>query len=69
MKSSYFNIVLGVFVISLLSFSCSSNLDFNQVDNFKSEPVIVANLAYFDVPANEFVTNGIEQNPDRKSVV
>jgi len=42
-------------------FSCSSNLDFNQVNDLKSEPVIVSNLATFDLPANQFVTNGIEQ--------
>ena len=28
----------------------------------KLEPVFVANLAYFDVPANQFVTNGVEQS-------
>ena len=44
----------------LLSWSCSSNLDFDQVNDFKVTPVIVANLTYFDVFAHEFVTNGQE---------
>ena len=51
----------GIFFLSILLFSCSSNLDFNQVNNLKLEPVVIANFATFDVPANEFVSNGIEQ--------
>jgi hypothetical protein len=31
------------------------------VNNVKLEPVLVSNLAYFDVPANQFVTGGIEE--------
>ena len=38
--------------------SCSSDLDFDQIDDLKLEPVYVANLAYFDVPANKFADNG-----------
>lgn len=56
------NKFLGVFILAIFSFSCSSNLDFNQVNNLKLEPVFVANLASFDVPANQFVTNGAEQD-------
>lgn len=41
--------------------SCSSDLDFNQVDDLKTEPVVVSNLATFDIPANQFISNGIEQ--------
>ena len=41
--------------------SCSSDLDFNQVNDFKLEPIIVANLVSVDVPANQFVSGGIEQ--------
>lgn len=61
MKLLAFNRVLGILMLGLLSFSCSSNLDFNQANDLKLEPVVVANLAYFDVPANQFVTNGVEQ--------
>ena len=53
--------ILGVFILAILSFSCTSNLDFNQVNTLKLTPVVVANFATFDVPANQFVTNGIEQ--------
>lgn len=55
------NRFLAIFILSILSLSCSSDLDFNQVNDLKLEPVIIANLASFDIPANEFVTNGIEQ--------
>ena len=54
------NKILSIFFLSILSLSCSSDLDFNQVNDIKLEPIVVANLASFDVPANEFVTNGIE---------
>lgn len=61
MKLQAFNRVLGTLILMLFSFSCASDLDFNQVNDLKLEPVFVANLAYFDVPANQFVTNGVEQ--------
>lgn len=41
--------------------SCSSDLDFDQVNDLKLEPVVVANLATFDIQANQFVIGGIEQ--------
>lgn len=44
-----------------MSLSCSSDLDFDQVNDLKLEPIIVANLASFDIPANQLVTGGIEQ--------
>jgi hypothetical protein len=61
MKILAFNRILVTLILALFSFSCSSNLDFNQANDLKLEPVVVANLAYFDVPANQFVTNGVEQ--------
>jgi hypothetical protein len=56
------NRFIAIFILSILSLSCSSDLDFNQVNNLKLEPIIVANLATFDVPANQFVVGGVEQN-------
>jgi hypothetical protein len=56
------NKFLGIFILSIFFLSCSSDLDFDQVYDVKLEPVMVANLATFDVPANAFVTDGIEQN-------
>ncbi len=52
--------ILGIFILLFFSFSCSSNLDFNQVNTFKSTPVIVANFATFDAPASQFLISGIE---------
>jgi hypothetical protein len=52
---------LAIILLYILSVSCSSDLDFNQVNDLKLEPVIVANLGSFDVPAKEFVSGGIEQ--------
>ncbi|MDD5152260.1 MAG: hypothetical protein PHC28_17595 [Flavobacterium sp.] len=56
------NKIIGIFILSIFLFSCSSNLDFNQVNDLKLEPVIISNLATFDVPANQFVINGAEQS-------
>jgi hypothetical protein len=52
---------LTIIILSILSVSCSSDLDFNQVNDLKLEPIIVANLVSVDVPANQFVSGGIEQ--------
>lgn len=52
--------ILGVLILILFSSSCASDLDYNQVNDIKLEPVYIANLAYFDIPANEFVTGGME---------
>ena len=62
MKLTALNRVVGLFILLLFSFSCASDLDYDQANDLKLEPVFVANLAYFDVPANEFVTNGVEQS-------
>ena len=52
--------LLGFFVL-LLTVSCSSDLDFDQVNDLQLQPVVVANLSSFDVAANQFVNNGTEQ--------
>ena len=46
--------------VAFLFFSCSSDLDFDQVDELKLKPVFVANLAYFNLPASQFVNAGNE---------
>ena len=61
MKKYHKLTLLVSLLLSLFSISCSSDLDYNQVNNFKMKPVIVANLTYFDIAANKFVDNGIEQ--------
>ena len=53
---------LGLTVIPLFSLSCASDLDFDQVNTVKLEPVIVTNLVSFDAKASQFVVNGIERN-------
>lgn len=61
MRKSFFKRIQGVLVLATVSFSCASDLDFNQANDLRLEPVVVANMAYFDVLANEFVTGGVEQ--------
>jgi hypothetical protein len=63
-----YRFVVALFVLFFVS--CSSDLDLNQTKNLRLEPTYVANLVYFDIPANEFVTNGIETSQfiDRSTV-
>lgn len=62
MRLLAFNRILGTLLLVLFSFSCTSDLDFNQANDLKLEPVFVTNFGYFDIPANQFVTNGVEQS-------
>ena len=55
------NKLFGVFIVSVLFLSCSSDLVFDQLNDLKLEPVFVANMASFDIKANQFVVGGIEQ--------
>jgi hypothetical protein len=48
-------------ILFFASLSCSSDLDFEQVNDLQLEPVVVANLASFDIRANQFVIGGVEQ--------
>lgn len=61
MKYSFFKRIIGV-VLLVLSFSCSSDLDFEQTNQFNIKPVFTTNLAYFSLDANQFVVNGVEQS-------
>lgn len=50
--------IFKVLLLSFLFFSCSSDLNFDQAKDLKLEPVYVANLAYFDIPARQLADNG-----------
>ncbi|WP_343697265.1 hypothetical protein [Flavobacterium sp.] len=43
---------------AVLFLSCASDLDFDQIDDLKLKPVFVANLAYFDINADQIEDNG-----------
>ncbi|RUT72033.1 hypothetical protein D0817_02935 [Flavobacterium cupreum] len=61
MKLFFKNKIFLFLFLPFVFISCSSDLDFDQVDDLKLEPVFVANVAHFDVPANEFTDDGQEQ--------
>jgi hypothetical protein len=61
MMQYHTNKILGFVLVILFSFSCSSNLDFNQINDFK-DPVYIANFTYFDLLAKQFIENGTEKN-------
>lgn len=62
MRLLVFNKVVGILILMFFSFSCGSDLDYDQVNTLKIEPVLVSNLTYFDILAKDFVTNGVEQS-------
>ncbi len=51
---------IGIIFLTLVPFSCSSDLDINQAKNLRLAPTYIANLLYFDIPVNEFIVNGSE---------
>lgn len=55
------NKILSILILTIFIFSCSSDLDFEQTENVSIQPVIVSNLAAFEIQAKEFVSGGIEQ--------
>ncbi|MDA6069600.1 hypothetical protein NJT12_08210 [Flavobacterium sp. AC] len=58
MKSNLINRIFILIFSSVLFLSCSSDLDFDQTKDLKLEPVFVANLAYFNVPATQLANTG-----------
>ena len=62
MKLQILNRFLAITLVLFFSFSCASDLDFDQVNSLKIKPVVVTNLAYFDIKASQFVVNGVEQS-------
>lgn len=62
MKKPTIKNIFTLFLLLVFTLSCTSNLNFDQVNDLKLTPIAVANLTYFDVPAPEFVTNGVETN-------
>jgi hypothetical protein len=58
MKATFVKRISTILFLSGLFLSCSSDLDFDQTKDLKLEPVFVANLAYFNVPATQLVNDG-----------
>ncbi|WP_281228280.1 hypothetical protein [Flavobacterium aquiphilum] len=61
MKYRFCNRIILLTLLVLSSFSCSSDLDYNQVNDFNIQPVFTTNLAYLEAKAPDFVENNVEQ--------
>jgi len=57
MRSIYFYRII-LLVAFLFCNSCSSDLDFDQADDFTAQPIITTNLAYFTAAASDFTAAG-----------
>lgn len=57
MKKYYLIRVITLALFLMCSSSCTSDLDFDQVNDLKSEPVYELNFSYFNVPATSFVSD------------
>lgn len=55
------NKFFGILVLMISFISCSSDLDFNQSNDFKMNPTFVGNFGSFDFQAPQFVSSGVEQ--------
>jgi hypothetical protein len=62
MKFPFFKKNILIATLGYFLFSCSSDLDFNQAEDFNTQPVFTTNLAYFEVKAPDFIINGTEQS-------
>jgi hypothetical protein len=60
MKFTFFKKIILITTLSCCIFSCSSDLDFNQVNDFNMQPVFIGNLAYINRDAADFISNGTE---------
>lgn len=60
MKFTFLNKYILLTAFMCCFFSCSSDLDFDQVEDFKIEPVVTTNLAYSKGEASNFISNGSE---------
>ena len=61
MKFTFFNKNILIATLICCFFSCSSDLDFNQANDFNIQPVITTNLAYVELKASDFIGSGPEQ--------
>ncbi len=50
--------LLIIFGFALIS--CTKDIDFNQVNDFKATPVIESSLIFLNEPANQFIDDGVE---------
>jgi len=60
MNFPFFKKLFLIVSLSCCLFSCSSDLDFEQADDFNIQPVFTTNLAYLKGEASDFVSDGVE---------
>jgi hypothetical protein len=58
MKHLLYNRIILLTTLILSAFSCSSDLDFNQAEDFSAEPVFTTNLAYVELKESVLAGNG-----------
>ncbi|KDN56154.1 hypothetical protein [Flavobacterium seoulense] len=60
---NYINRIIGIILLIGSTFSCSSDLDFDQANDLKLQPTVVGNFSYFNIAAADFVgDDGSQRN-------
>jgi hypothetical protein len=58
MKHLLYNRIILLTTLIFSAFSCSSDLDFNQANDFSAQPVFTTNLAYVELKESVLAGNG-----------
>jgi len=54
---------------SITLFSCTEEIDFNQINDVSLKPVVAIDLIFFNAPATQFYVDGTELSTVRDSVI
>lgn len=54
------NLCLFLLILFFAGVSCTSDVDFNQINDLELTPIVESSLVFLDEPANQFLDNGVE---------
>lgn len=69
MIKTFLKYLFATTFLSVLFFSCTKEVDFDQANDLVLEPVIASDLIFFNAPATKFYVNGSQQSTVKDSVV
>ncbi len=69
MMTKFLKYTFTVMLLSILFFSCTKEVDFNQIDDLSLKPVVALDLIFFNASATDFYVDGSEISTVRDSVI